>query len=248
MRAPPEVVAAAQVDVAERLEIRDRAGPIPDRCVEVKPRKSSAVSGIRSAPLIPAATAIRFGSERPPSKPPPANPRRIDVTSSDDRRAEPVDRVVDVLERVRAQQDRRRRFARAPCRRVAREAERVDERAACPARRSHGRCRAHAAGTSRSKYGSPHATVTPRPAGDGRVVARRASASARSSVRCASREVAAVDGGRARSRSRGGAAARAPPPLRGPRRARRRAGAAPACSCAASARAGDSPASRSTSS
>ena len=53
---------------------------MPAFCVEVKPRKSSAVSGIRSAPGICAAVAISFGSERLPSKPPPAKPRRVDVT------------------------------------------------------------------------------------------------------------------------------------------------------------------------
>ena len=52
-----------------------RAGPSPAFCVEVKPRKSSALSGIRSAPPTPAAKAIRFGRLWPPSKPPPAKPR-----------------------------------------------------------------------------------------------------------------------------------------------------------------------------
>jgi len=46
----------------------------------VKPRKSSEVSGIRSAPGTPAASAICFGSERAPSNPPPAKPRLIDVS------------------------------------------------------------------------------------------------------------------------------------------------------------------------
>ena len=54
-----------------RFAIRD--GPRFSRSVEVKPRKSSASGGIRSAPGTPAATASLLGS------PPPAKPRRTVV-------------------------------------------------------------------------------------------------------------------------------------------------------------------------
>src|SRR3954452_10133870 len=59
-------------------------GPSPARCVEVKPRKSSDVSGIRSAPGTPALIAICLGNEEPPSNPPPAKPRRRLLHSSSD--------------------------------------------------------------------------------------------------------------------------------------------------------------------
>ena len=51
---------------------------MPAFCVDVNPRKSSEFSGIRSAPGTPAAMAICFGSERPPSKPPPAVTTQIE--------------------------------------------------------------------------------------------------------------------------------------------------------------------------
>ena len=80
-RALREVPARSEVDEAERLEVRDpRAARGPAFCVDVKPRNSSAVSGIRSAPGTPAAVAICFGRLFAPSKPPPTNPLRMLVT------------------------------------------------------------------------------------------------------------------------------------------------------------------------
>ena len=56
-------------------------GPSAFRCVDVKPRKSSEPSGMRSAPGTPAAVAISFGSPLPPSIW-PAKPLRMLVTAS----------------------------------------------------------------------------------------------------------------------------------------------------------------------
>ena len=58
-----------------------RRGPSAFRCVDVKPRKSSEPSGMRSAPGTPAAVAISFGSPLPPSIW-PAKPLRMLVTAS----------------------------------------------------------------------------------------------------------------------------------------------------------------------
>ena len=188
MRAVPEVVAAAEVDVAERLEVRDRRpAPCPRFCVEVKPRKSSDVSGIRSAPGICAASAICFGSDWPPSKPPPAKPRRIDVTwKSFESRMRFVG-VVDVVARRRSAAGSRRRSARAACRRDRSGSARASSSTGLPARRSCGSRRCAASGTNRSKYGSPQATRDAEPGRRRRVVARRGRRAARSSSRCASR-------------------------------------------------------------
>ena len=168
MRAFAEV-ARAEVDVAERLEVDDLArarGPCD--CVDVKPRKSSAVSGISSAPGICAAIAIFFGRLWPPPKPPPAKPLRIDVTSNSAaaRRTAPG-RVGDVVERVAAQQ-----HATSFSSRIAESGSLGKRRAAssaspCARAGRTAACSRHAPGTSRSKYGSPHATVTPSPAGVG---------------------------------------------------------------------------------
>ena len=100
-------------------------------------------------------------------EPAPDRRRRRDARLA----ADPVDRVVDVLAR-------RPRAGGSPTSfrsstvsggSLGKRSESTQRRAS-PARRSRGRRRAHAAGTSRSKYGSPQPTVTPRPPGDRRVV------------------------------------------------------------------------------
>src|SRR5439155_796572 len=122
--------------------------------------KSSAVSGIRSAPGTPAASAIRFGSERAPSKPPPAKPRRRLVTCSTS-----LPRSRETASSTCARTSERTRIATSFSSRTVSGGSdgnfSVGRSAALRARRSCGACRAHASGTRRAKYGSPHATVTP---------------------------------------------------------------------------------------
>ena len=166
---------------------------MPAFCVDVKPRKSSEVSGIRSAPGICAACASCFGSERPPSKPPPAKPRRIDVSLKSFGRADPLLGVVD----VRAGRRERSRIARSFCsstriRRVAREALGVEQRrlvGAAVVRQQALRC----AGDEPLEVRRPHATVTPSPAATARSRPRAWRARARA-TRCASRRSARLDG------------------------------------------------------
>ena len=169
MRALAEVVAAAEVDVAERLEVRDLPGPKAAFCVEVKPRKSSACSGIRSAPGTFAATAIcageRMAAVERAAREPAAEARDVEEPG----RPKPGERVVEMRPRVAAQEDRDVVVAREPSARVARE--RPGARADGGRRRRRPSvARQQAAGlpgTSGSKYGRPQATVIPSPAGVG---------------------------------------------------------------------------------
>ena len=119
----------------------------PAFCVDVKPRKSSDVSGIRSAPGMPAATAICFGSDCSPSKPPPAKPRRIDVSVEELRSREErfvassMWSRVSVRSRIATSFDSSRVSVG-----IAREAAARRSSTGLPARRSCGRWRARRVG------------------------------------------------------------------------------------------------------
>ena len=93
---------------------RSSTGRGPAFCVDVKPRNSSAPSGMSSAPSMPAASAICFGSPTPPSKPPPTKPFRMLVTWNRSPRSSKIARrsLRDVVERRRCGAARRRRSAR----------------------------------------------------------------------------------------------------------------------------------------
>ena len=210
VRAVAEVVASrgSRRSRASRSSRSARA-PCPAFCVEVKPRKSSDVSGIRSAPGICAASAIFFGSDcravEAAAGEPAADRRELEEL----RVAEALLGVEDVRAHVGAQQDRDVVRLEPRVGRVAGEAPRVDQhRLVRPAGRAAA---AAASGRARAgrKYGSPHATVTPRPGGRRRVVAvERGEQRLELALR--------VDAGRsptpsrAPSPPRGGAAARAP--------------------------------------
>ena len=128
VRAVAEVVAAAQVDVAERLEVRDlprpHAGLLRRGEAEEELGRLRDQVGARElrghAPSASAATA-------PPSKPPPAKPRRIDVNVEELRVAEALLRVVDVRAHVGAEQDRDVVLLEPRVGRVAGKAARVDQ-------------------------------------------------------------------------------------------------------------------------
>ena len=91
VRAVAEVVAAAEVDVAERLEVRDRAGSHPGllrrgEAEEELGRVRDQVGARDTAPRAPSASAASWL----PSKPPPAKPRRIVVNVNSFVVAEPL--------------------------------------------------------------------------------------------------------------------------------------------------------------
>ena len=94
------------------------AGPRPAFCVDVKPRNSSAVSGIRSAPGTPAAVAICFGRLFEPWNPPPTNPLRMLVTRKMSARSveQRLRAVLDVRRGGRCEAGRRHGSPRAACR------------------------------------------------------------------------------------------------------------------------------------
>ncbi len=111
-----------------KLAIRD--WPCVSRCVEVNPRKSWEPSGIRSAPWIPAALAICFGSPGPPENPPPlktlADARQLEQAVCV--REQRAGRVGDVLPLVAPEKERDVVGLEDRRVRVAREALRVLER------------------------------------------------------------------------------------------------------------------------
>ena len=119
---------------------------------------------MRSAPGTPAATAIFFGRLCPPPKPPSAKPRRMLVTVKKGR-AKMSLRAASMCS-IRSL---RRRTATSFVSRIVLFGSlgnrRVGGRTDFCARRSCGRCALACAGTYVSKYGCPHATVTPSPAG-----------------------------------------------------------------------------------
>ena len=123
-----------------RFAIRD--GPRFSRSVEVKPRKSSASGGIRSAPGTPAATASLLGS------PPPAKPRRTVVFVE---HAEIVEERLlgrrDRVEAVAAEQHGDVVLLELGVLRVAREPLRVEERRPTAPGCRTGWRRSHWAGT-----------------------------------------------------------------------------------------------------
>ena len=176
MRAVREVAVGAEVDVAERLEVRDlrRAEPRLLRRREAEEELRTVGDEVGALDRA-AASAICFG------RPDAAVEAAAREALADARHAEQAVQIVeerrrsrgDVVEDVAAQQHGDVVLLEQRRLRVAREADRVLEHAhrslprAADARRSSGRCRSACAGTKRSKYGSPQATVTPRPAGVG---------------------------------------------------------------------------------
>ena len=146
-------------------------GPSDAFCVDVKPRNSSAESGINEAPPTPAAIAIRFGRLTPPSKPPPANPRRMLVgfqkssclTSASE--PWPIASRWSLRSRITASLSSRIVASGSLWNRNASCTTRTSCPAALDARTSIGRCCSACFGTNRRRYGSPQPTVMPRPAG-----------------------------------------------------------------------------------
>src|SRR4051794_6941491 len=120
---------------------------------------------MRSAPGTPAAIASFFGRLCLLSKPPPAKPRRMLVTWKN---SSPV--IALCASAMLSAESLRSRNTTSLCSRTVScgslGKRRVGSSTGFCARRSNGRWCCAAAWT-RAKYGSPHATVTPRPAGFG---------------------------------------------------------------------------------
>ena len=140
---------------------------MPAFCVEVKPRNSSAFSGISSAPGTPAAIAICFGSDRLAVEAAACEAAAEARHVEDVERTDALERVVDVRPQIAAEQDRDVVLLEHRLLRIARETARGEQGGlAGPAvvrEVERGRGRRRSGGST----GSPHATVTPSPAGDG---------------------------------------------------------------------------------
>ena len=144
-----------------RFAIRD--GPRFSRSVEVKPRKSSASGGIRSAPGNPAATASLLGS------PPPANPRRTVVFSKTSSSSKSCFSAAAIVSRLSLRRRTATSLSSSSTSSGSLENRTASSSAGCCARTSTGCRRSHCGAHVRPKVRQPPGDRDPEPGRGGRV-------------------------------------------------------------------------------
>ena len=185
VRAVAEVVAVAEVDVAERLEVRDRARAHPGLLRRGEAEEELGGLGDQVGAGHARGHRHLLRQRRLPSKPPPAKPRRIDVNVKSFESPEPLRRVLDVRAHVGAEQDRdvvllEPRVRGSLGNRTA------STSTGSPARRSCGRSACRCVGDEPAEVRQPPRDRDAEPGRRRRVLARRGRRAAARALACAS--------------------------------------------------------------